>query len=86
MDTLAAKNAFVREAIDREMLIFFEHDPAIAAGYIREENGKRRVVPAVTRSVSNQAADRHDLLHTWTRWTQFKSASSAAAACTRWRS
>ena len=26
-------------------LVFFEHDPAIAAGYIREENGKRRVEP-----------------------------------------
>ncbi|MEO8260057.1 MAG: methylmalonyl-CoA epimerase [Acidobacteriota bacterium] len=46
MDTLAAKSAFVREAIDREMLLFFEHDPSIAAGYIREEHGKRRVVPA----------------------------------------
>ena len=46
MDTLTAKNAFVREAIDRDMLIFFEHDPAIAAGYIREEDGRRRVVPA----------------------------------------
>jgi methylmalonyl-CoA epimerase len=46
MDTLAAKNAFVKEAIDRDMLIFFEHDPAIAAGYIRQEHGKRRVVPA----------------------------------------
>jgi methylmalonyl-CoA epimerase len=45
MDTLAAKNAFVKEAIDRDMLIFFEHDPAIAAGYLREEDGKRRVVP-----------------------------------------
>jgi methylmalonyl-CoA epimerase len=45
MDTLEAKNAFVKEAIDREMLIFFEHDPEIAAGYIREESGKRRVVP-----------------------------------------
>ena len=33
--------------IEREMLIFFEHDPSIAAGFIREENGKRRVVPAV---------------------------------------
>ena len=46
MDTLAAKTAFVKEAIEREMLVFFEHDPAIAAGYIREEDGKRRVVPA----------------------------------------
>ena len=43
MDTLAFKRAFVREAIDREYLIFFEHDPQIAAGYIREENGRRRV-------------------------------------------
>ena len=33
MDTLAFKRAFVREAIEREYLIFFEHDPAMAAGY-----------------------------------------------------
>jgi methylmalonyl-CoA epimerase len=45
MDTLAAKRAFVKEATDRDMLVFFEHDPSIAAGYIREENGKRWVVP-----------------------------------------
>ena len=31
MDTLAFKRAFVREAIDREYLIFFEHDPEVAA-------------------------------------------------------
>jgi methylmalonyl-CoA epimerase len=48
MDTLAAKQQFVREAIDQEILVFFEHDPAVAAGYIREEDGKRRVVPALT--------------------------------------
>ena len=46
LDTLAAKKAFVQEAMAREMLVFFEHDPAIAAGYITEEDGKRRVVPA----------------------------------------
>jgi glyoxylase-like metal-dependent hydrolase (beta-lactamase superfamily II) len=46
VETLAAKQRFVREAIDRQILVFFEHDPAIAAGYIREEEGKRRVVPA----------------------------------------
>jgi glyoxylase-like metal-dependent hydrolase (beta-lactamase superfamily II) len=40
MDTLAFKRSFVREAIDREYLIFFEHDPTIAAGYIREKNGR----------------------------------------------
>jgi methylmalonyl-CoA epimerase len=45
MDTIAAKRAFVQEATDRDLLVFFEHDPSIAAGYIREENGKRRVVP-----------------------------------------
>lgn len=43
MDTLAFKRRFVREAIDREYLVFFEHDPAIVAGYIREREGKRSV-------------------------------------------
>jgi glyoxylase-like metal-dependent hydrolase (beta-lactamase superfamily II) len=43
MDTLAFKRRFVREAIDREYLIFFEHDPEIAAGYIRESGGRRIV-------------------------------------------
>jgi methylmalonyl-CoA epimerase len=46
VDTLATKRAFVKEATDRDMLIFFEHDPSITAGYIREENGKRWVLPA----------------------------------------
>ncbi|PWT85066.1 MAG: methylmalonyl-CoA epimerase [Blastocatellia bacterium] len=46
MDTLAAKQSFVKQAIEREWLIFFEHDPSIAAGYIREQDGKRRVHPA----------------------------------------
>jgi glyoxylase-like metal-dependent hydrolase (beta-lactamase superfamily II) len=44
MDTLGAKNAFVKEALEREILVFFEHDPVIAAGYIKEQDGKRRVV------------------------------------------
>ncbi len=43
METLAFKKRFIREAIDREYLIFFEHDPKVAAGYIREKNGKRFV-------------------------------------------
>ena len=43
LETLAFKKAFVREAIDREYLVFFEHDPKIAAGYIRERNGKKYV-------------------------------------------
>ena len=47
MDTLAAKKAFVKEAIEREMLVFFEHDPAIAAGYIKEA-GRQAVFASLT--------------------------------------
>ena len=43
MDTLAFKRAFAREAIAREYLLFFEHDPSMAAGYLREKDGKRFV-------------------------------------------
>ena len=43
METLAFKKRFIRDAIDREHLIFFEHDPHVAAGYIREKDGKRFV-------------------------------------------
>jgi len=46
METLAFKKRFIREAIEREYLIFFEHDPCVAAGYIRERDGKRIVEPA----------------------------------------
>jgi glyoxylase-like metal-dependent hydrolase (beta-lactamase superfamily II) len=46
LDTLASKQTVVREAIEQQMLVFFEHDPHIAAGYIREQNGKRVVIPA----------------------------------------
>ena len=50
METLAFKRTFVREAIEREYLIFFEHDPRVAAGYIREKNGKKYVEPVVSDS------------------------------------
>jgi methylmalonyl-CoA epimerase len=43
METLAFKKRFIREAIEREYLVFFEHDPHIAAGYIRERDTKRFV-------------------------------------------
>jgi methylmalonyl-CoA epimerase len=43
METLAFKKRFIRDAIEREHLIFFEHDPFVAAGYIREKDGKRSV-------------------------------------------
>jgi methylmalonyl-CoA epimerase len=48
-DTLASKKAFYKEALEEDTLVFFEHDPAVAAGHIREEQGKRRVVPAQPR-------------------------------------
>ena len=43
MDTLAFKRGFAVEAIDKEYLLFFEHDPSMAAGYLREKDGKRFV-------------------------------------------
>ena len=43
METLQVKKRFIREAIEREHLIFFEHDPMVAAGYIREKDGRRFV-------------------------------------------
>jgi glyoxylase-like metal-dependent hydrolase (beta-lactamase superfamily II) len=48
MDTLAFKRSFIREAVEREHLIFFEHDPRIAAGYIREKQGKKYVEPIIS--------------------------------------
>jgi methylmalonyl-CoA epimerase len=50
MDTLASKKAFYKEAVENNILVFFEHDPALAAGYLGEEQGKRRVIPAVPTS------------------------------------
>lgn len=43
METLAFKRQFAREAIEREHLLFFEHDPGLAAGRLREADGKRSV-------------------------------------------
>jgi methylmalonyl-CoA epimerase len=46
LDTLSFKRAFLQEAVEREYLIIFEHDPDIAAGYIREgKDGKRYIEP-----------------------------------------
>jgi glyoxylase-like metal-dependent hydrolase (beta-lactamase superfamily II) len=53
MDTLAFKRTFVREAIEREYLIFFEHDPVVAAGYIREKDGRKYVEPVVASASSS---------------------------------
>jgi glyoxylase-like metal-dependent hydrolase (beta-lactamase superfamily II) len=40
MDTLAFKRAFVEEAVQHEYLILFEHDPEMAAGYLRRRDGR----------------------------------------------
>jgi glyoxylase-like metal-dependent hydrolase (beta-lactamase superfamily II) len=45
MDTFFYKKPFVREAIEREYVIFFEHDPTIAAGVLRDRAGKVSVDP-----------------------------------------
>ena len=47
METLAFKRRFIREAIDREYLILFEHDPRVSAGYIREDARGRRYIEQV---------------------------------------
>ena len=39
MDTLAFKRGFLPEAVEREYLILFEHDPEIAAGRLRRRMG-----------------------------------------------
>jgi len=41
MDTLAAKKAFFKDVAEKDALVFFEHDPAVAAGRIKEDKGKR---------------------------------------------
>jgi glyoxylase-like metal-dependent hydrolase (beta-lactamase superfamily II) len=46
MDTLAAKKTLIAEALAGEYVIFFEHDPVIAAGVLRQD-GKRLEVEAV---------------------------------------
>jgi glyoxylase-like metal-dependent hydrolase (beta-lactamase superfamily II) len=46
METLEFKRAFLEEAVEREYLVFFEHDPNVAAGYIRRKD-KRIYVEAV---------------------------------------
>jgi methylmalonyl-CoA epimerase len=46
VDTLTAKQRFMADAAANNTLVFFEHDRAVAAGYIREQAGGRYVEPA----------------------------------------
>lgn len=45
MDTLFAKQAFARAVARRETLVFFEHDPAVPAAFITEQQGKLGLRP-----------------------------------------
>ena len=45
METLTAKQAFVEEAAAHRTLVFFDHDPGMAAAYIVEQNGRRSFQP-----------------------------------------
>jgi methylmalonyl-CoA epimerase len=47
VETLLFKKQFIREAIEREYLIAFEHDPQVAAGYIRDAGDGKRYVEKV---------------------------------------
>jgi methylmalonyl-CoA epimerase len=46
LETLAAKQQFAQGALERQTLVLFDHDPTVVAGYLQEEDGKRRIVPA----------------------------------------
>jgi methylmalonyl-CoA epimerase len=46
MDTLGFKKSFADEAVARQALLFFSHDPVIAAGRVVAEGRKLRVSPA----------------------------------------
>ncbi len=42
MDTLAAKKSVIADFVAKDALVFFEHDPSVAAAYVREDSkGKR---------------------------------------------
>jgi glyoxylase-like metal-dependent hydrolase (beta-lactamase superfamily II) len=45
VDTLMYKKRFFAEAIPNEYVIFFEHDPDMAAGIIRLDGGRKRAEP-----------------------------------------
>jgi glyoxylase-like metal-dependent hydrolase (beta-lactamase superfamily II) len=46
LDTLSFKQRFLREAAAGEYLVFFEHEPEVVAGYLREREGKWTVEQA----------------------------------------
>jgi glyoxylase-like metal-dependent hydrolase (beta-lactamase superfamily II) len=47
MDTFYYKQRFLQEAIAGEYIVFFEHDPVVPCGVIREQDGRRFVDPQI---------------------------------------
>jgi len=47
METLAAKKRFIGEAVAGEYVIFFEHDPVVAAGILRPDGRRLTVEPVI---------------------------------------
>jgi glyoxylase-like metal-dependent hydrolase (beta-lactamase superfamily II) len=48
LDTMAEKRGFVAEAIEGNILVFFEHDPVVVAGYLKQGEKNRTVVVPTT--------------------------------------
>jgi methylmalonyl-CoA epimerase len=46
LDTFAVKQTFLKDVRDRDALVFFAHDPTIAAGRVAEQNGKWHIQPS----------------------------------------
>jgi hypothetical protein len=45
VDSLTAKQAFLREAADGKTLVFFDHDPRVSAAVLIIEGGRPRAIP-----------------------------------------
>jgi methylmalonyl-CoA epimerase len=46
VDTLAAKKRLFSDVAEKDALVFFEHDPSVAAAHLREDRGKRTYAQA----------------------------------------
>jgi hypothetical protein len=47
VETLGAKQHWLRMAVDEEYVIFFEHDPVVKSGLLTVVNGVRHVTPVL---------------------------------------
>lgn len=47
LTTLETRKRIYGQALQEQWLLFFEHDPAVTAGYLREQEGKYILVPEV---------------------------------------